>query len=194
MMTQTTDRLRNVYIESLKSTIVELPYGDYDDDDDESLTTHRFSMLLIHPHARLSVVFRALRTFDIANIFNAFPNDENNFNEIILTLPKFEINSNFNAKIQLEQLGVTDVFNPNEADLSKMFSNRTQLPYLSHVLHKARIRVHEFGTIAAAVTVGSFSYKSFADEIIFDRPFGFLITDQLTNSILFAGQVKNPLD
>lgn len=177
--------LRNAYIEPLKSTIVELPYGDRNDD--------RFSMLLILPHARLSAAFRALRTFDIANIFKAFPTDENDFEEIILTVPKFEINSNFNANTELEQLGVTDVFNPNEADLSKMFSNRTQQPYLSHVIQKARIQVHELGTIAAAVTVVSCSSRGLIDEIIFDRPFGFLITDQLTNAILFAGQVKNPV-
>lgn len=190
MMSQT-NVIRNVYIKSLKSTIVELPYGG---NTEESLINNRFSMLLIYPHTRhISAVFRALRKFNIANIFAAFPTDENDFDEIIITLPKFQISSNLDVKSQLEQLGVTDVFNPNRADLSKMFGNQSRdPPYLSRVLHKAKIQVNEFGTVASAVTVASISFRSFADEIIFDRPFGFLIVDQLTNSILFAGQVNNP--
>lgn len=187
MMTQT-KVLRQAYVRRLEATFVELPYGD-------SMTDSRFSMLLIYPHASLSSVFRSLRTFNIAEIFKASPtnNDDGEYNEIAITVPKFEINSNLNLKSMLERMGVRDVFNPADANLSKMFSNPTQPPYLSHVLHKARIQVNEHGTIASAATVANFSFKSLPDEIIFNRPFGYLIVDQLTNSILFAGQVKNPL-
>lgn len=191
MMTQTNNLIRFKYIQSLHSTIIELPYGDYTD---ASLTNNRFSMLLIYPHVRLSAVFRALQRFNIARIVHAFSRDKNNFREITITLPKFEIDSNFNVKTQLEQLGVVDAFNPNLANLSKMFSNRAQRPYLSDVIHMAQIQVNEFGTVASAATVVRVNDRSgFRHEINFNRPFGFLIVDQVTNSILFAGQVKNPI-
>lgn len=182
MMTQT-NVFRKVYVRQLSATVVELPYGsDY---------SNRFAMLLIYPHAPLNAVFRKLRTFDIGSIFDE--SNENNYNEIDLTLPKFEIKSNLNVKWVLEGMGVSDVFSSTNADLSRIFVNQTPRPYLSHVLHKARIQVNEVGTIAAAVTVAEFGFKSFAEEINFNRPFGYLITESSTNSILFAGKVRNPL-
>lgn len=185
--------LRQAYISRLDATVVELPYDDRSDSD--SLTGNRFSMLLIHPHASLNSVFRSLRTINISSIFDAFPtsDDDEMLTEIVLTVPKFEINLSLNLKPLLERMGVRDVFNPADANLSKMFSNPTPPPCLSHVLHKARILVNEHGTVASSVTAVNFGYKSLAEEITFDRPFAYLIVDQLTNSILFAGQVKNPL-
>lgn len=191
MMTQTRV-LRQGFDGRLGATIVELPYGDPNYDD--SLTNHRFSMLLLRPHDSLKSVFRSLRTFNVAKIFDALPRNERDFErEIELTVPKFEINSNLNLKPVLERMGVRDVFSQGDANLSKMFSNPSQPPYVSHVLHKARIQVDEYGTIASAATVVNISDKSLPDDITFDRPFGYLIVDKLTNSILFAGQVKNPL-
>lgn len=185
MMTQT-NTFRKAYVRRLGATVVELPYGGSGDRDD------RFSMLLIYPHAALNAIFRELRTFDIGSIFDE--SNENNYNEIDLTLPKFEIKSNLNVRWILEGMGVSDVFSSSNADLSRMFVNQTPRPYLSHVLHKARIQVDEAGsTVAAAVTVADFSSKSFAEEIIFNRPFGYLVIDHLTDSILFAGKVGNPL-
>lgn len=172
------NEFRNVYIGYINATVVELPYD------------NRFSMLLIYPHASLNTVFDALRTFDIVSIFKPPLSSDIG---MTITVPKFEINSKINVKSELEQMGVRDVFNPTDANLSKMFSNSTQRPYLSHVVHKARIQVNEAGTIATAVTVANFEDKSLGDEITFNRPFGYLIIDQLTDSILFAGQVKNPL-
>lgn len=191
MMTQTRV-LRKAFVHRLGATVVELPYGDPSGDD--SLTDHRFSMLLLRPSTSLKSVFHSLRSVDVAIILNVLPTSDYEFqSEIALSVPKFEINLSLNLKPVLERMGVHDVFNQKDADLSKMFINPAQPPYLSHVLHKARLRVNEHGTIASAATVASLSFKSLPDEITFDRPFGYLIVDKVTNSILFAGQVNNPL-
>lgn len=172
------NEFRYVRSSRINATVVELPYD------------NRFSMLLIYPHASLNTVFDALRTFDIVSIFK--PSFQNDF-ELTIAVPKFEINSKINVKSELEEMGMRDVFNPNDANLSKMFSNSTQRPYLSHVVHQARIQVNETGTIAAAVTAVNIFDKIASNVITFNRPFGYLIIDRLTDSILFAGQVKNPL-
>lgn len=83
-----------------------------------------------------------------------------------------------------------DVFDPIKANLSKMSRQPT---YVSRVFHKAVIEVNEVGTVAAAVTGGTISFKQTPVEIVFNRPFGFLITEKTSSTLLFAGQVRHPL-
>lgn len=90
----------------------------------------------------------------------------------------------------LEHLGITDAFDPAKANLSKMSKQTT---FVSRVFHKAVIEVNEAGTIAAAVSTGSVSFKQTPVEFVFNRPFAFFITDRTTNTLLFAGQVRHPL-
>lgn len=179
MMTQLS-MLRTASIPPLKATFIELPYGN----------NNRFSMLLIYPHSTLNAVFQGLRNFDIGSIHRALPTDEDEYDEVILTFPKFKIDSDLDMQHVFKHLGVTDIFEPNEANLSIMSKNPL---YVSRVLHKAIIDVNEVGTIASAVTAAQLNFRTIAQEFVFNRPFGFLITDQTTNSLLFAGQVRYPL-
>lgn len=43
------------------------------------------------------------------------------------------------------------------------------------------------------ISAGTVSFKQTPVELVFNRPFGFLITDRLTKTLLFAGQVRHPL-
>lgn len=181
---------RNVFpfavINSLDASVLELPYG----------TTDRLCMLLILPrrNATLSNVFENLRQFDIARInaeIHKYDNtDEYDETEIELTLPKFNIDSDLELRTVLEHLGITDVFDPAKANLSRMSKQTT---FVSRVFHKAVIEVNEVGTVAAAVSAGTVSFKQTPVEFVLNRPFGFLITDRTTNTLLFAGQVRHPL-
>jgi len=67
---------------------------------------------------------------------------------VSLGLPKFKFESAFGLADQLKALGMTDAFDPDQADLTGM-SERNDL-YISAVVHKAFVAVDEKGTEAAA--------------------------------------------
>lgn len=170
-------------IGSLRATFIELPYGE----------DARFSMILIRPKSTLADVFQKLRQFDIAKIHAKMHRNDNELADAggyRLTLPRFSIDSNLELRSILQRLGIFDVFDTTRANLSKMSKTPVNV---SRVNHKAVIKVDEVGTIAAAATTVQFHFYSLTDEILIDRPFGFLITDRITHTLLFAGQVRNPL-
>lgn len=181
---------RNVFpfatISTLDASVLELPYG----------KENRLCMLLLLPrrNSTLTAVFENLRQFDIAKIdheIHKFDNtDDYDETEVELTLPRFNIDSDLELRTVFEHLGITDIFDPTKANLSKMSHQPT---YISRVFHKAVIQVNEVGTVAAAVSAGSVSFKQTPVEFVLNRPFGFLITDRTTNTLLFAGQVRHPL-
>jgi len=72
----------------------------------------------------------------------------------------------------------------------------TQEPlHIQDVVHQANITVDEKGTVAAAATaaiITASAAPAVIRTVVVDRPFVFLIRDQSTGAILFAGQVTNP--
>lgn len=94
----------------------------------------------------------------------------------------------------LKQLGMTDVFNPEQADFSGMDGIGNLC--VNDVIHQAMVRVDEKGTEAAAatsVTMIPASEPVKAVPVIVDRPFFFAIQDDATGTILFMGRIVNPL-
>ncbi len=116
--------------------------------------------------------------------------------QVDVSLPKFQMTTQFNLNQELEALGMTDAFNSSAADFSGISSNPL---YISSVIHKAFIDVDETGTEAAAATAVicrvACCVASFAPPpIVFnaDHPFLFLIRDTQSGSVLFMGQVADP--
>lgn len=184
MMTQL-NNFAYAHDEELNATFVDLPYGD----------DARFSMILIYPHTTLTTVFQHLRGFDIARIHHEIHRDDvDEFGDAIfqttVTLPKFSIDSDLELRAALEQLGIVDIFDGAKANLPKI-SN--QASHISRVYQKAIIEVDEFGSAATAASATYTTFSSLPQHFIFDRPFGFLITDRITHTLLFAGQVRYPL-
>ena len=110
-----------------------------------------------------------------------------------LALPKFKFESEFDLGTQLAGLGMTDAFDPDQADFSGM-TDRADL-YISAVLHKAYVAVDEKGTEAAAATavIVDVASAQLSDvTLTIDRPFIFLIRDIPTGQILFLGRVLDP--
>ena len=110
-----------------------------------------------------------------------------------LALPKFKFESEFGLADQLSALGMTDAFDPDQADFSGM-TERNDL-YISAILHKAVVAVDEKGTEAAAATaviVTATGAPVFDITLTIDRPFIFIIRDIPTGQILFIGRVLNP--
>jgi len=115
-------------------------------------------------------------------------------NEVTLTMPKFEFDSEFSLKDTLPGMGMRGAFSPDDADFSGMTGNRELC--ISDVLHKAFVSVDEAGTEAAAATaviVGETSAPGGPPlKVTIDRPFIFLIRDIKTGAIIFIGRVLNP--
>lgn len=114
------------------------------------------------------------------------------YQEVALTMPKFEFESQFSLADTLAAMGMPVAFT-GAADFSGMTGNRDL--YIAEVLHKAFISVDEAGTEAAAATAVVMNLTAAPGEpisVALDRPFIFLIRDIETGAILFVGRVVNP--
>ncbi len=108
---------------------------------------------------------------------------------------KFDIEAQINASLILQDLGVTDVFDPEKADFSPLALNPKGF-FVEKVLHGARVVTDEEGCKAAAYTIvmveatAAMPPEDEADFIL-DRPFIFAITG--TDGLpLFIGIVNHP--
>ena len=113
--------------------------------------------------------------------------------KVVLSLPKFKLESSFSLNKVLSAMGMVDAFTM-KADFSGM-TGTTDL-FISAVVHKAVVDVNEEGTEAAAATGVVMELKSAMPRPpkVFkaDHPFLFLIRHNPTGSILFLGRVTSP--
>ncbi|MDQ3938717.1 MAG: serpin family protein [Chloroflexota bacterium] len=110
-----------------------------------------------------------------------------------LVLPRWESASRIDLEPALEAMGVTDLFGPSIADLTGIAP--VEDLYVSAALHQANITVDEEGTEAAAATavVGDVtSAPGRSVELVVDRPFLYVVEDDVTGEILFVGRVLDP--
>jgi len=91
-------------------------------------------------------------------------------------------------------MGMIDAFDPYLADLSGIADASI---YVSFVKQNTFVEVDEKGTEAAAVTTIGIELTSMPPQpqvFTIDKPFVFAIRERTTNTLLFIGQVVNPLD
>lgn len=106
---------------------------------------------------------------------------------IVFRIPRFKLEYGTKSlKESLIILGMEEAFSP-EAD----FTGIREEVAISDVLHKAAIEVKEEGSEAAAATVVEMKDTSEAEPITFiaNRPFMFIINDDVTDTILFMGKL-----
>ncbi|MEI6851734.1 MAG: serpin family protein [Bacteroidota bacterium] len=109
-----------------------------------------------------------------------------------LILPKFKTTSEFELSDVLKQMGMKDAFTDN-ADFTTMTGKKDLK--ISKVIHKAFINVDEAGTEAAAATAVIIRTKSAPMDVVefkANHPFMFIIKENTSGSILFAGNVYDP--
>ncbi|MBE5875351.1 MAG: serpin family protein [Lachnospiraceae bacterium] len=117
---------------------------------------------------------------------------------INLQLPKFEVGFDRTLNEALQKMGLTDAFDADKADLSKIGTTASGAPiYISMVRQKAVVKVDEEGTEAAAVTevavADSCAMRTEEPiDVFFNRPFLYMIMDMDTQIPLFMGIVDNP--
>nr|XP_011460321.1 PREDICTED: serpin-ZX-like [Fragaria vesca subsp. vesca] len=151
----------------------------------------RFSMYIFLPNARKGL--RALvKKFcsDFEFMDRHLPDERVPVDEFLI--PKFKISCDFEASKLLETLGFTP------GGLTEMVDSAEPL-YASNIFHKAFIEVNEKGTEAAAVT--SWGGWMMCDEappppidFVADHPFLYLIREEVTKTVMFVGQVLNPIE
>lgn len=115
--------------------------------------------------------------------------------EIHLSVPKFDVMSDTDLADTLRSLGVTDVFEPERADLSGLLTGTGGSVWVSRVLHSARVKMDESGCEAAAFTFLEFPTSEPPTrlevlELVLDRPFLFSVTEE--GVPLFVGAVNEP--
>jgi len=118
---------------------------------------------------------------------------------VTLSLPKFKFEFAAQLIPRFKALGMSKVFDPAVSDLSGL----TGLPReqaqssIDQIMHRAVIEVAEEGTEAAAATAVVVTTRTMApsqqpERFTVDRPFMFMIADDATGAILFAGRVSDP--
>jgi len=114
--------------------------------------------------------------------------------EVIVSVPKFKMTSQFSLAAVLKSMGMADAFSPEAADFSGITGSRDL--FISAVIHQAYVDVNEEGTEAAAATAVTMRLTSVgpSQTPVFraDHPFLFLIRDNHSGSILFIGRLLNP--
>lgn len=109
-----------------------------------------------------------------------------------LSVPKFDVQSQIDLAEGLQNLGVTDVFSPIDADFTPITDAHANI---TGATHGARVMIDEEGCTAAAFTLmlcGSGMPPEEEVDFICDRPFLFVIASE-TGLPLFIGIVNNPV-
>lgn len=113
-----------------------------------------------------------------------------------VVLPKFKLEYEKTLTETLKSMGMAPAFDPKEADLSGMRSEKDL--FLQYVIHKTFVQIDEQGAEAAAVTGMTVGVTSAAPplkefEFVADRPFYFAIQDRSTGIVLFLGSMADPV-
>lgn len=110
--------------------------------------------------------------------------------DVVLSMPRFEFDTNLELPPLLQRLGVIDAFGSG-ADLTGLSEGGGL--HVSAALHSSTITVDENGTEAAAATVLAVPASAFERaEVDLNRPFLFAIVERETGTILFLGRVMDP--
>ena len=167
------------YFEDVSKQIVFLP-----------LANGAFNFAIVLPTKDYSIASIIEQGYDLSLVLNLKDMQQyTKKTQVSLALPRFSIEtSNSELKDQLKQLGVTSLFDPEEANLTEISPKPI---YVSDMIQKARIRVDEAGCEAAATTATEIS-TGMHDFVTFraDHPFLYFITERSSGLIFFAGAYR----
>ncbi len=179
MMTYNYSYASRPYFETSKFHGTLLPYGD---------STYTMTFLLPKENYTVNDILPDLNHSNWLAWANNIKSQE-----IFFGLPKFKMSYERTLNEDLKALGMKDAFVPGVANFSNI--NKTQKDlHISGVRHKSFIEVDEAGTKAAAVTsveVGVTSVPNYPN-LVLNRPFLFIISENKTNNILFLGKMMDP--
>ena len=151
-------------------------------------TGDRLSMVIVLPNKvdGLSDVQQSMGMFNYKKCIKG-----KELSGIDVSIPKFEIKSQYEMKELLSEIGIKDVFDDKKADLTGISNDPL---YVDEVYHEAYIKVNEEGTEAAATTgvVGNAPLSARPNFFRCTHPFMFMIVENEFGNILFTGTVTDP--
>jgi serpin B len=165
------------YFENDEFQFVSIPYKGHD---------KSFCIILPQKRYGLTEIENKLNEALLNNIFNNLE-----YPKVILSIPKFRLETNYSLIEPLKNLGMKTAFTAN-ADFSGITTEEPLL--INKINHKAYIEIDEEKTEAAAVTtVELMAIQAIGPAPkpkIFkaDHPFIFLILDNKTKGIIFMGR------
>ncbi|XP_017039090.1 serine protease inhibitor 42Dd [Drosophila ficusphila] len=113
--------------------------------------------------------------------------------EVDVTVPKFRIECEVDLKVPMQKLGINRIFEPDQADLSGLFADKTP-QRISEARHKLFLNVTETGCETAPETkdIKPEVIKDNPDRKVFkaDRPFVFAIRNK--KNVYFVGHFSKP--
>ena len=166
------------YVQNETFSMVMLPYGN-----------GHFNMVVLLPNTDKKVSDVMIELTD--ENWNLWMNSMYQ-QDIILSLPKFKYECEYELKDPLVEMGMPTAFS-GAADFTGINSDGGIR--ISKVKHKTFIEVDEKGTEAAAVTSVEMELTSMPSEPVYftaNKPFVFAITEKDTNTILFMGKLMQP--
>jgi len=110
--------------------------------------------------------------------------------EVMVQMPKFELEWGGLLNDALKAMGMERAFQPFQADFSRMTPATDA--HISRVRQKTYMRVDEEGTEAAAATSVGMGFTSAPPGITVDRPYLLAIRERLSGTVLFLGAIRDP--
>ena len=151
------------------------------------------------PNDSVDNYIKSLTNDKLNNIFNSLKEADSNFH-INLSLPRFSYNYEANGSTFvniLKNLGIKDAFDPVKANFKKMVEIDNNV-YVGEAIHKTHIEFNEVGTKAAAITYfgmkanGAMPVDYEEVNLVFNKPFIYMIREKNTGEMLFFGSVYEP--
>lgn len=166
------------YYQDKYTEIIDIPYSD-----------KKYSLMIILPKS-----YKKLKKVEKKFNYDYYLNYTQNKKKkrIKLTIPKFNIETDFDLNKTLEKMGIKDAFN-SSADFTGI--TESEKLYISNVVHKATIIVNEEGTEAAAATAVIMRKTSMLIESVefkANRPFIYILRNNENNCIYFMGKILDP--
>lgn len=132
---------------------------------------------------------------DRANFLHALKTSPAFNGEVVVRLPKFELDITNNLVDNLKAMGIENSFSGG----AEFFNIVNGAPLkIENAQHRAKVKVDELGTEAAAITEISLEVTALPPQFqppkvyfVADRPFLFLLRDTQANITLFVGVVNN---
>ena len=186
--------------EVMVDTMSQIEYFNYYEDKKVQIIELKFnedfmSALIILP-SDLIDINSYVRYLSLA--YREFPNALKQLKrtKVHLQLPKFEVNFSEELNQILKDFGMSNAFSPNDADFSGI--RKEGGLYISTAIHKTFLKVHEYGTEAAAVSIIGMDEMAYPeDDKIYDmkvdRPFLFFLKNTLLpegHNLIFMAKIE----
>lgn len=151
-------------------------------------STGTYSMRLILPEENVSLE-QVVETISQPGYLSE--SLEWNPSEVKVSIPRFEIKADYELINTLRLLGIETAFNSVTAEFGALTD---QDFFVSKVKHSTCLKVDEEGSEGAAVTLIGGATSPMYEKAVFeaDKPFLFMISENETGAILFAGKVGKP--